>query len=87
MLDSDGPKFAQALEQHVRQYNVDIMNGQRATALIRADPSTNVPGGLVQVKLANGAVMKARSLILSTGARWREVSVPGEQQYRNKGVA
>ena len=81
--ETDGPKFAQALEQHVRQYNVDIMNGQRATALIPADQ----PGGLVQVKLANGAVMKARSVILSTGARWREVNVPGEQQYRNKGVA
>ena len=78
-----GPKFAQALEQHVREYAVDIMNGQRATALIPAEE----PGGLVQVKLANGAVLKARSVILSTGARWREVKVPGEQLYRNKGVA
>ena len=83
VLDTNGPKFAQALEQHVRQYSVDIMNLQRATALI---PATE-PGGLVQVKLENGAVMKARSVILSTGARWREVNVPGEQQYRNKGVA
>ncbi|OGB00758.1 MAG: alkyl hydroperoxide reductase subunit F [Burkholderiales bacterium RIFCSPHIGHO2_12_FULL_69_20] len=83
VLETNGPKFAQALEQHVRQYDVDIMNGQRATALIPSDQ----PGGLVQVKLENGAVMKARSVILSTGARWREVNVPGEQQYRNKGVA
>ena len=83
VLETDGPKFAQALEQHVRQYDVDIMNGQRVAALIPAAE----PGGLVQVKLANGALMKARSVILSTGARWREVNVPGEQQYRNKGVA
>ncbi len=83
VLATTGPKFAQALEQHVREYAVDIMNGQRATALIPAEE----PGGLVQVKLANGAVLKARSVILSTGARWREVNVPGEQQYRNKGVA
>ncbi len=83
VLDTNGPKFALALEAHVRQYAVDIMNGQRATALIPADQ----PGGLVQIKLDNGAVMKARSVILSTGARWREVNVPGEQLYRNKGVA
>ncbi|MBL8350520.1 MAG: alkyl hydroperoxide reductase subunit F [Burkholderiaceae bacterium] len=83
VLETDGPKFAQALEQHVRQYEVDIWNGQRAAALIPAEQ----PGGLVQVKLDNGAVMKARSVILATGARWREVNVPGEQQYRNKGVA
>ena len=86
VLDTDGPKFAQALEAHVRQYSVDIMNGQRATALIPAVSSSNEPG-LVQVKLANGATLKARSVILSTGARWREVNVPGEQLYRNKGVA
>jgi len=80
---TDGPKFAAALEQHVRQHEVDVMNGQRAAALIPAD----VPGGLVQIKLANGAVLKSRSVILATGARWREVNVPGEQLYRNKGVA
>jgi alkyl hydroperoxide reductase subunit F len=83
VLDTDGPKFAAALEAHVRQYKVDIMNGQRATALRPAEHA----GGLVQVTLANGAVMQARSVVLSTGARWREVNVPGEQLYRNKGVA
>ena len=80
---TDGPKFAAALEQHVRQHEVDVMNGQRAAALIPADAS----GGLVQIRLANGAVLTSRSVILATGARWREVNVPGEQQYRNKGVA
>jgi len=81
--ETEGPKFAVALEQHVRQYEVDVMNAQRATQLI---PATE-PGGLVGVKLANGATLHSRSVILSTGARWREVNVPGEQAYRNKGVA
>ena len=67
----------------MRQVGVDVMNGQRAAALIPAA----APGGLVQVKLANGAVLTSRSVILATGARWREVNVPGEQLYRNKGVA
>jgi NADH-dependent peroxiredoxin subunit F len=83
VLETDGPKFAAALEAQVRHYEVDLMNLQRADKLI---PATE-PGGLVQVQMANGGVLKARSVILSTGARWRNVNVPGEQEYKNKGVA
>jgi alkyl hydroperoxide reductase subunit F len=78
--ETEGPQFATALEQHVRTYDVDIMNTQRAEAL--------VPGnGLIEVKLANGGVLKGKTVILSTGARWRQVNVPGEDEYRNHGVA
>ncbi len=80
---TEGPQFAAALEQQVRSYGVDIMNLQRASRLIPASQ----PGGLIGVELQNGAVLQARSVILSTGARWREVNVPGELQYKNKGVA
>ncbi|CAM5780655.1 alkyl hydroperoxide reductase subunit F [Rhizobacter fulvus] len=83
VLETDGPKFAAALEQHAKQYDVEILNLQRAEKLIPASE----PGGLVGVQLANGATLKSRTVILSTGARWREVNVPGEQEYRNKGVA
>ena len=83
VLETDGPKFAAALEAHVKEYDVEIMNLQRAEQLI---PATE-PGGLIEVKLANGGSLKARSVILSTGARWRQVNVPGEQEYKNKGVA
>ncbi len=81
--ETEGPKLARALEEHVRQYEVDIMNLQRASALI---PAATV-GGLHEVRFDNGASLKAKTLILSTGARWREMNVPGEQQYRGKGVA
>ncbi|VCU69056.1 NADH dehydrogenase [Pigmentiphaga humi] len=78
--ETEGPKFAAALEEHVKAYDVDIMNVQRAEAL--------VPGSkLIEVKLANGGTLKSKSVILSTGARWREVNVPGEREYRNHGVA
>ncbi|MET3130403.1 alkyl hydroperoxide reductase subunit F [Oxalobacteraceae bacterium GrIS 1.11] len=77
--ETDGPHFAVALEQHVKSYEVDIMNLQRAAKL--------VPGKLIEITTANGAVLKAKSVILATGARWREINVPGEQQYRNHGVA
>ncbi|NIM42076.1 MAG: alkyl hydroperoxide reductase subunit F [Hydrogenophaga sp.] len=83
VLETDGPKFAAALEAQVRHYGVDIMNLQRAEKLVPASE----PGGLVEVHMANGAALKARSVILSTGARWRNVNVPGEAEYRNKGVA
>ena len=82
VLETDGPKFAAALEAQVRHYGVDIMNLQRAARLTPADAS-----GLVQLHMDNGATLKARSVILSTGARWRNVNVPGEEQYKNKGVA
>ena len=83
VLETDGPKFAAALESQVRQYGVDIMNLQRAAQII---PATQV-GGLVQVQMENGATLKAKTVILSTGARWRNVNVPGETEYKNKGVA
>jgi alkyl hydroperoxide reductase subunit F len=76
---TEGPKLAMALEQHVKEYEVDIMNLQRAAALIPGD-------GMHQVRLANGATLKAKSLILATGARWREMNVPGEKDYKGKGV-
>ena len=80
---TEGPKLAAQLESHVGEYDVDVMNLQKATKLT---PASEV-GGYHEVELENGAVLKARSLILSTGARWRNLGVPGEFEYRNRGVA
>jgi len=79
---TEGPKLASALEQHVREYDVDVMNLQRAERLIPAKE----PGGLIEVRLACGVSLKSRTVVLSTGARWRNMNVPGEREYRNKGV-
>ena len=79
---TEGPKLAASLEQHVHEYDVDVMNLQRAEQLIPAQEE----GGLFEVRLASGASLKAKTVILSTGARWRNMNVPGEQEYRNKGV-
>jgi alkyl hydroperoxide reductase subunit F len=78
--ETEGPQFAVALEQHVRAYEVDIMNLQRAAALVPGDD-------YVEVKLESGASLKSRTVIISTGARWRNINVPGEHEYKNKGVA
>lgn len=78
--ETEGPKMVAALEEHVRQYEVDIMNSQKAIALREGTD------GLKEVELANGAVLKSKTVILATGARWRDMNVPGEQEYRTKGV-
>jgi len=77
--ETEGHKLAAGLEQHVATYDVDVMNLQRAAAL--------TPGDLIEVRLASGAALKAKSVVIATGARWREINVPGEREYRNRGVA
>ena len=79
--ETEGPKLARALEEHVKQYDVDIMNLQRASKLIPAGAD-----GLHTVEFENGGRLQAKTVILSTGARWREMNVPGEAEYKAKGV-
>ncbi len=83
VLETDGPKFSAALEAQVRHYGVDVMGLQQAVKLTPASSE----GGLISVEMANGGVLQSRTVIVSTGARWRNVNVPGEQEYRNRGVA
>ena len=78
--ETEGPKMATALEQHVMDYDVDVMKLQTATKLVKGDE-------YLEVHLDSGAALKAKSLVLATGARWRQMGVPGEDAYRNKGVA
>ena len=78
---TEGPKLAANLEAHVSSYDVDIMEGQRARGL-----STDQQG-LIRVDIGDGMALRSKSVMLATGARWREMNVPGEQQYRGKGVA
>ena len=82
--ETEGPKFAHALEEHVRNYDVDVMNLQRAKALV---PNTGPGKDLIEIQLESGASLKSRSIVISTGARWRNINVPGEREYKNKGVA
>ncbi len=83
VLETSGPKFSADLEAHARHYGVDMMNLQRVAKLV---PATQA-GGLIEVHTESGAVLKSRAVVLSTGARWRNVNVPGEAEYKNKGVA
>ncbi|MFF2483826.1 alkyl hydroperoxide reductase subunit F [Paenibacillus sp. NPDC058071] len=76
---TEGAKLAASLEEHVKEYNVDVMKLQRATRLEKKD--------LIEVELENGGVLRSKTVILSTGARWRNVNVPGEAEFKNKGVA
>lgn len=83
VLHTTGPKFSKDLKTHVAHYGVDVMEGVEGIALQPADS----PGALATLVTGAGAELKARAVVLAPGARWRNVNVPGEQQYRNKGVA
>ena len=76
---TEGPKLVAQLEEHVKEYDVDVMQNQRAASLTKQDN--------YQITLENGAVLNAKSVVLATGARWREMNVPGEKEYRGHGVA
>ena len=77
---TEGPKLVASLEEHVKEYEVDVMNLQRVAAVV---PGEN----LHEVKMENGASLRAKTVIVATGARWREMNVPGEKEFRGKGVA
>ncbi|KAA0811599.1 alkyl hydroperoxide reductase subunit F [Bacillus sp. AY2-1] len=76
---TEGPKLVASLEEHVKEYDIDVMNLQRAKRLEKKE--------LIEVELENGTILKSKSVIVSTGARWRNVGVPGEAEFKNKGVA
>lgn len=78
---TEGPELAASLEKHVHEYEVDLMNLQRAEALLPDEGD-----GYTGVRLASGATLRSRALVLAPGARWRQTGVPGEAEYRNKGV-
>jgi alkyl hydroperoxide reductase subunit F len=85
--ETEGPKLVAAFEEHVRSYEVDIMNLQRAASIAEPGKQGNRNTELIEVKLESGATLKSKTVILATGARWRELNVPGEKEYRGKGVA
>ena len=76
---TEGPKLAASLEEHVNEYDIDVMNLKRAKCLEKKE--------LIEVELENGAVLKSKTVIISTGARWCSIGVPGEDEFKNKGVA
>ena len=82
--DTDGPKLVAALEEHVATYDVDVMRLQKAQSLTAP---TQGAAGLIEVQLENGATLKSKAVIVATGARWKELNIPGEKEYRGKGVA
>ena len=79
---TEGPKLVTALEEHVKEYEVDIMNLQRAKSIQKNDENA-----LFEVELENGGKLKSKSVIVATGARWKELNIPGEKEFKGKGVA
>ncbi|AUT04868.1 Alkyl hydroperoxide reductase subunit [Streptococcus parauberis] len=78
-LYTEGPKLMAQIEEHTKSYNVDIIKVQLATSIAKKED-------LIEVTLANGAVLQAKTAILALGAKWRNINVPCEDEFRNKGV-
>jgi NADH-dependent peroxiredoxin subunit F len=76
---TEGPKLVASLEEHVKEYPVDIYNLQRAKRIEK--------NGQIKVELESGATLKSKTVIVATGARWRNLGVPGEEEFKNRGVA
>jgi NADH-dependent peroxiredoxin subunit F len=76
---TEGPKLAADLNQHVRSYAVDILEHRKVDKIS--------DGPEKEVHLAGGEVLRTGQLILATGAKWRELGIPGEKEYIGKGVA
>lgn len=83
VLHTQGPKFSADLEAHVRSYGVDVISPHKA--LSRA-PNPTLPNHH-DVTLESGEVLTAKTIILALGAKWRNMNIPGEDTYKNKGVA
>ncbi|HEX2485944.1 MAG TPA: alkyl hydroperoxide reductase subunit F, partial [Myxococcota bacterium] len=79
VLHTEGPQLSAALDRHVRAYDVDVVTGQRVRSLR--------PGAPLALELESGAVLRSRTVVAASGARWREMNVPGEREYRGRGVA
>ena len=78
-LHTEGVLLAQNMEAHCREYNVEIIKKEKVVSFKRAD--------LVEVTLESGATLKSKTLIIATGAKWRNTGAPGEIELQNKGVA
>lgn len=76
---TEGPTLAANIEEHLRSYDIDVIKLQKVRTLKKAD--------LIEIELASGVILLSKTVIIATGARWRNINVPGEAEYKAKGVA
>ena len=81
---TEGPDFMASMNEQVTALGVDVMTGALASDIKEAENSSNK---LIEVELDNGAKLESRTVVIATGARWRLLGIPGETEFRNKGVA
>lgn len=77
---TEGPTFMGQMQDQVEFLGVDLMTGVLANSVEKKDDK-------VEVILDNGAKLYAKTIVIATGARWRLIGIPGETEFRNKGVA
>ena len=81
---TEGPDFMASMNEQVTALGVDVMTVALASEVKEAENSAN---RLIEVGLDNGTKLESRTVVIATGARCRLLGIPGETEFRNKGVA
>ncbi|MEM9102360.1 MAG: alkyl hydroperoxide reductase subunit F [Pseudomonadota bacterium] len=74
-----GPELTGSLYEHLKEYDITIKEHLSVTEV--QDDTVKV------IKLSSGEEIRSKTLIMATGARWRELGVPGERENIGNGVA
>lgn len=74
-----GPELTGALQSHLNDYEITLKEHLRVSYIEK--------GHIKKVTLSSGESIETKSLIIATGAKWRELGVPGEKENIGNGVA
>jgi alkyl hydroperoxide reductase subunit F len=75
----EGKVFMNQVAEHMKEYPIDMIKGQQGARISKSD--------LLELNLVSGATLRAKSIVVATGARWRNIGVKGEQEFKNRGIA
>ncbi len=78
---TEGPQLTADLQKHMDAYEIELLEHRRVT---KVEPHGK--GEPVALTLDSGETLTAGSLIIATGAKWRELGVDGEKEYGGRGV-
>lgn len=76
---TEGPQLSAQLYQHVTSYPIQLLENRRVSKILKGHPK--------RIELETGEYLTADSIVIATGAKWKELNIPGEKEYLGRGVA
>ncbi len=74
-----GTELTGNMQSHLSDYEVTIKEHLRVDKIEK--------GAIKKLHLSTGEIIETKTIILATGAKWRELGVPGEKENIGNGVA